>query len=127
MSRMFLFASLAVALAVGFMLVGCTDQQSDQAPSAATTDHEDHEGHDHQNGEHAAHGQYEEALAQLSPADRALAEQQEVCPVSGDPLGAMGTPYKVTVQGRDVLLCCEGCEAAIKEDPDKYLAKLPPQ
>jgi Cu(I)/Ag(I) efflux system membrane fusion protein len=57
---------------------------------------------------------YEEALAKLSPEDRALAEKQKVCPVSGKALGAMGTPYKVTVQGRDVLLCCSGCESKIK-------------
>jgi Cu(I)/Ag(I) efflux system membrane fusion protein len=37
----------------------------------------------------------------------------------------MGTPYKVTVQGREVFLCCPGCEAKIKGDPEKYLAKLP--
>jgi YHS domain-containing protein len=64
-------------------------------------------------------------LAKLSSEDRALAENQEVCPVSGQPLGSMGTPYKVTVQGREVLLCCPGCETKIKGDPEKYLAKLP--
>ena len=69
-------------------------------------------------------GQYAEALAELSPADRELAEQQKTCPVSGQPLGAMGTPYKVTVQDQDVLLCCSGCEAKIKANPEKYLAKL---
>ncbi|HBO44413.1 MAG TPA: hypothetical protein DD670_10870 [Planctomycetaceae bacterium] len=67
----------------------------------------------------------EAALAKLSPEDRALAEKQKVCPVSGDLLGSMGVPYKVTVEGRDVMLCCPGCEKAIKEDPEKYLAKLP--
>jgi len=49
-------------------------------------------------------------LAKLSPEDRALAEKQKTCPVSGEPLGSMGVPYKLTVQGRDVLLCCPGCE-----------------
>ena len=49
---------------------------------------------------------------------------QKVCPVSGEPLGSMGVPVKVTVKDRDVLLCCEGCRSAILDDPDKYLAKL---
>ena len=44
--------------------------------------------------------------------------------MSGEPLGAMGKPYKVTVQGQDVLLCCSGCEAKIKANPEEYLAKL---
>jgi YHS domain-containing protein len=67
---------------------------------------------------------YADVLAKLSPADRELAEKQKVCPVSGEPLGAMGTPYKVTVEGQDVMLCCSGCEAKIKANPTEYLAKL---
>jgi hypothetical protein len=65
-----------------------------------------------------------EGLAELSEADRALAEKQKVCPVTGEPLGSMGAPVKITVKDRTVFLCCSGCEAAIKKDPDKYLAKL---
>jgi len=65
-----------------------------------------------------------EGLAALPEADRALAEKQKVCPVSGEPLGSMGKPVKVEVKGRTVFLCCEGCEPALKKDPDKYLAKL---
>ena len=62
--------------------------------------------------------------SQLSEDDRALAQKQKICPVSGQPLGSMGKPYKVTVKGQDVFLCCQGCEDAIKSEPDKYLAKL---
>jgi len=65
-----------------------------------------------------------EGLAELSEADRALAEKQKVCPVSGGPLGSMGKPVKITVKGKTVFLCCAGCEPEIKKDPDKYLAKL---
>jgi YHS domain-containing protein len=65
-----------------------------------------------------------EGLKDLSPADRALAERQAVCPVSDEPLGSMGAPVKVTVRGRTVFLCCEGCEEQIQKEPDKYLAKL---
>jgi len=64
-------------------------------------------------------------LAGLSPEDRAAAEKQHVCPVSGKMLGTMGEPYKVEVNGRQVWLCCPGCEGQLREEPDKYLAKLP--
>lgn len=63
-------------------------------------------------------------LAELSEADRALALKQKVCPVSGEPLGSMGKPFKVTVKGQTFFLCCDGCQDDLKKDPDKYLAKL---
>ena len=63
-------------------------------------------------------------LKELDEADRKLAEQQEVCPVSGSPLGSMDKPYKMTVKNRVVFLCCEDCKAEINKDPDKYLKKL---
>jgi hypothetical protein len=63
-------------------------------------------------------------LAELPEADRAAAEKQRICPVSGRRLGAMGKPVKVTVKGQEVFLCCPGCEETIKADPDTYLAKL---
>jgi YHS domain-containing protein len=143
MSRLFLFESLSSVLAVGVMLAGCSNQQPAAQPDAAhhdpaATDHNEQEGHDRGDSAHSGHdasghaghsdhnghGQYAEALAKLSEEDRALAEKQEACPVSGQPLGSMGTPYKVTVQGREVFLCCSGCESKIKDDPEEYLAKL---
>ena len=63
-------------------------------------------------------------LAQLDPADRKLAEKQKFCPVSGALLGSMDKPYKVTVKGRTFFLCCDGCEADVKANPDKFLKKL---
>ncbi|MBW3598607.1 MAG: hypothetical protein KY475_15210 [Planctomycetes bacterium] len=65
-----------------------------------------------------------EALAQLSPEDRALAEQQKICPVSEEPLGSMGAPVKIDVEGQSIFICCEGCEEIIREDPETYLAKV---
>jgi YHS domain-containing protein len=64
------------------------------------------------------------SLALLSTEDRALAEKQKICPVSGEPLGTMGTPKKISVAGRDVFICCQGCEKELTSEPDKYLAKL---
>jgi YHS domain-containing protein len=64
------------------------------------------------------------ALATLPEEDRALAERQRVCPVTMFPLGSMGTPPKVEVNGQAVFLCCEGCREALLEEPEKHLAKL---
>ncbi len=61
----------------------------------------------------------------LSPADRALADRQQTCPVTGKKLGSMGTPRRVEVSGQVVFLCCKGCEATLRKDPERYLAKLP--
>lgn len=57
------------------------------------------------------------ALDGLDPADRALAERQKTCPVTGKPLGSMGTPVRIVVDGRVVFLCCEGCEPALRAAP----------
>jgi YHS domain-containing protein len=63
-------------------------------------------------------------LAKLPAKDRALAEKQKTCPVTGERLGAMGAPYKLVVKGQTVFLCCPGCKDKILKDPDKYLEKL---
>jgi membrane fusion protein, copper/silver efflux system len=65
-----------------------------------------------------------QGLAELSAADRALALRQKLCPVTDKPLGSMGTPARVEIGGRIVFLCCEGCEARLKQEPEKYLSKL---
>jgi hypothetical protein len=64
-------------------------------------------------------------LAGLSPADRALAEKQGVCLVTGKPLGSMGTPGRLQISGRVVFVCCSGCEEHLLQNPDKFLSKLP--
>jgi Cu(I)/Ag(I) efflux system membrane fusion protein len=64
------------------------------------------------------------ALSGLSADDRALAESQEICPVTRLPLGSMGTPPKVDVNGRPIFICCKGCESRLLAEPDKYLANL---
>ncbi len=63
-------------------------------------------------------------LAKLSPEDRALAEKQKTCPVTDAPLGSMGVPVKVSVNGRTVLLCCDACQEKLNKNADEYLAKL---
>jgi Cu(I)/Ag(I) efflux system membrane fusion protein len=63
-------------------------------------------------------------VSKLSAADQQLARQQKTCPVTGAPLDSMGGPLAVEIQGRRVFICCKGCEAPLKKDPEKYLAKL---
>jgi hypothetical protein len=64
------------------------------------------------------------ALSDFSDADRTAALAQKVCPVTDKPLGSMGKPPKVTVEGQDVFLCCAACEEEIKSNPAEYLTKL---
>lgn len=137
MSRTTMLLSCLAVLVIAVGLSGCgsstdpaTTPASDQPPPGDDADHMDmdHADMDHADAghaDHADHGEYAEAFADLSEADCALAEKQKVCPVSDAPLGSMGKPYKVTVNGQEVMLCCKGCEAKIKADPEKYLAKLP--
>ncbi len=116
MLRALLFPLLSTGLAFAVAVAGCSQRQSGHqpAPSAKTSQSDPamagHEGHDHQSGGRRTtttpKSRHEDALATLSPADRELAEKQKVCPVSGEPLGSMGTPYKVTVKDREVFLCC---------------------
>jgi YHS domain-containing protein len=60
----------------------------------------------------------------LPSAEQDAALKQAVCPVSGEHLGSMGTPFKITAEGRTFYLCCDGCEDKVKEDPRGVLAKL---
>ena len=108
---------LAISLvALGTLFVGCSSQEApDPAPAtpppATAASSEDN-------------AKIEAALAELSPADRQLAETQGICPVTDEPLGSMGVPIKVTVEGRDVLVCCEGCIEELKSNFAKYAAKI---
>lgn len=54
-----------------------------------------------------------------------LIAKQKICPVTGEPLGSMGAPVKVSVSGRAVFVCCKGCEKPLLRKPDEYLAKIP--
>lgn len=47
---------------------------------------------------------------------------QTACPISGKPIDVA---KKTEHDGKDVYLCCPGCEKAFQADPAKYLAKLP--
>ena len=63
-------------------------------------------------------------IAKLPAADQLLARNQRICPVANMALGSMGAPIKVSVKGKPVFICCEGCRDRLLKEPAKYLAKL---
>jgi hypothetical protein len=56
--------------------------------------------------------------------DRKIALEQKLCPISGDHLGSMETPVKVTLKDQAVFLCCAGCKKDAEAKPAEALAKL---
>ena len=66
------------------------------------------------------------ALEPLSEEDRALAQAQEICPVTEVRLGSMGmgTPIKLEIEDRTVFICCEGCRDSWVNEPDRYFQIL---
>ncbi len=46
------------------------------------------------------------------------------CPVSGDKLGEMGSPFVFTYEGQEVKLCCKDCKPKFDKDPAKFMAKI---
>ncbi len=135
-ARIWSFGIVILALALWIGTTGCGQQQQSQTPSgpgasggpapagtSAGADHGDHGHEGHHDHEHDSE-EIKTNLAKLSDEDRKLAEAQKVCPVSDEPLGSMGVPQKLTVKGKTVFICCEGCREKLEADPDKYLAKI---
>ena len=112
MRRFISLCTGSVALALVTLLVGCSG--SDPAESTTTTATEPAQTSVEEDTK------LNEAMAKLLPEDRAKVEAQKICPVSKEPLGSMGTPIKVTVEGRDVFVCCEACVDELKADFAKY-------
>jgi hypothetical protein len=62
--------------------------------------------------------------------DKAIRREQgksyplDVCPVSGEKLGAMGAPVERIVANRLIKLCCQGCMKKFDENPAKYIAMV---
>lgn len=119
-----LFGAIVLAfVSVGFY--GCGSPSTDTDPKSMSDGHDDHGEH----GDHSMNGQSDmekmkASLAKLSPEDTASAEEQHICPVTGEMLGTMGAPKKIEVNGQQVWICCDGCKDKLLADPEKYLAKL---
>jgi hypothetical protein len=63
-------------------------------------------------------------IRKLPAAEQDAAIKQSVCPVSGQHLGKMGTPYKIMAADRTFYLCCESCAPEVTKDPKAIIAKL---
>lgn len=59
-------------------------------------------------------------VTKATQADQATINVQKLCKVSGEELGSMGVPLKLTRGGKSILICCQGCVKAVKADPDKF-------
>lgn len=66
-------------------------------------------------------------IKKLPAGEQDMALKQAVCPASGEHLGSMGTPIKVSAEGKTFYLCCKNCEKEVKADPKSVVAKLKDQ
>lgn len=105
---------MLAAFAAGAMLTGCGSneavQQEQQASAGAASPE--------------VPAEVAAELDKLPEADRELVAAQRICPVTGELLGSMGKPIRLTVDGREVFICCAGCEDSLREEPEKYFSKL---
>lgn len=62
-----------------------------------------------------------ELVKDQAPDDGRRGKIQKICPVTGEPLGSMGPPISVGLGAKSVQVCCQGCVAAVKKNPDKYM------
>jgi hypothetical protein len=65
-------------------------------------------------------------FTKATKADEAAIAAQKTCKVSGQPLGSMGTPIKVSLGERSTYLCCQNCLKKVQAEPDKYLGPPAP-
>ncbi|MGN6546160.1 MAG: efflux RND transporter periplasmic adaptor subunit, partial [Aureliella sp.] len=63
-------------------------------------------------------------IAKLPPDDQTLAKQQVLCPVTKEPLGSMGKPLKVSIDGDSVFVCCKGCVKAAEANAAETLEQV---
>ena len=67
----------------------------------------------------------EVAAIKTLPADeQAAALKQVLCPVSGEHLGSMDAPIKVSAEGKTFYLCCKSCKKEVDKNPKDVVAKL---
>lgn len=116
----------ALSTVLGAALIGCSAEQKAN-PGSTTAPPSTQSSTTETSQTSVEDAELEDALAKLSPEDRALAEAQKTCPVTGELLGSMGVPIKVTVEGREAFVCCKGCVDELQNNFAKYEDKLPEQ
>ncbi len=98
---------IAVLFVGLIMLNGC--KKSEPAPSETSADTmQEMQGH--------------AAMMSESAKEVVSAIEQTTCPVMG---GAINKAIFAEYKGKKVYFCCAPCEEKFKEEPEKYIAKLP--
>lgn len=69
--------------------------------------------------QHSQHALAPQSDRQQLTQDQLRIAVQEICPVSGQKLGSMGTPVKVKIGEEFLFLCCKGC-AGGKVKPEHW-------
>jgi len=103
---------LLLALAGGLGQLGCSKQEEPAAPTKGASE-----------AMSAEAKAVEAELAKLPETERAVVAAQKVCPVTEELLGSMGPPLKVSVDGKDLYICCEGCREKAEAEFDSYFAE----
>ena len=67
---------------------------------------------------------YESSTQGRSGVSASASTAQRTCPVTGEELGSMGDPIPVSVKGRTIFVCCQGCVNKVRRNPDKYIASV---
>lgn len=120
-------ALIAAAPALAFaFIVGCNPAEpgDDPEPAAGVPEQNLPEPDPGEGDAVELNDEQIENIEMLPEGDVELAMAQKICPISGEPLGDMGVPEKVDLDGTAVFVCCGGCVDAAKEDPAGTLAKL---
>ena len=95
-------------LMTSIILTGCEESEP-EATSPASMEM------NHDMAEH-------EAVMAETTTQVASTSEQTLCPVMDAPINKA---LFVEHEGKKVYFCCAGCEKVFKENPEKYLAKLP--
>jgi YHS domain-containing protein len=64
------------------------------------------------------------AVFAMGSALAAAPQPQTLCPVLG---GNIDKKVYTDYQGKRIYFCCQGCDAAFRKDPEKYLKKIQEQ
>jgi hypothetical protein len=81
-------------------------------------------------GDGRDHGPKSQSTATIKTSDQPALDPNatpyplKTCLVSGEELGKMGEPYRLTYKGQEVKLCCRGCEKDFHKEPEKFLQKI---
>ena len=73
------------------------------------------EGHNHESHTHEAHEGHDHGTMKAATT---LTAENKTCPVSDEPVDEESKV--VTINGKNVRICCDDCEADLKKDPAKY-------